>query len=158
MSVLIWFLGNFNFDGMTEEMNESFLAALGTGMSKLFIFHGFSTWEAGAAALTGILAKETVVSTMGILYGVGEISAEAEDAVETAATLMQSGMATAFTTLSAVAFMVFSQLYTPCVTALGTIKKETGSWKWMGFSAAYMFAVAWIVSLIVYQGGRLMGF
>ena len=158
MSVLIWFLGNFNFNGMTEEMNESFLAALGTGMSKLFIFHGFDTWEAGAAVITGILAKESVVSTMGILYGVGEISAEAEDAVETAATLMQSGMATAFTTMSAVAFMVFSQLYTPCVTALGTIKKETGSWKWMGFSAAYMFAVAWIVSLIVYQGGRLMGF
>ncbi len=158
MSVLIWFLGNFNFSGMTEEMNESFLAALGTGMSKLFIFHGFDTWEAGAAVITGILAKESVVSTMGILYGVGEISAEAEDAVETAATLMQSGMATAFTTMSAVAFMVFSQLYTPCVTALGTIKKETGSWKWMGFSAAYMFAIAWVVSLLVYQGGRLMGF
>ena len=157
MSVLIWFLGNFNFNGMTEEMNESFLAALGTGMSKLFIFHGFDTWEAGAAVITGILAKESVVSTMGILYGVGEISAEAEDAVETAATLMQSGMATAFTTMSAVAFMVFSQLYTPCVTALGTIKKETGSWKWMGFSAAYMFAIAWVVSLLVYQGGRLMG-
>ncbi|MCR5030284.1 MAG: ferrous iron transport protein B [Selenomonadaceae bacterium] len=158
MSVLIWFLSNFNFGGMTEEMNESFLAALGTGMSKLFFFHGFATWEAGAAVITGILAKESVVSTMGILYGVGEISAEAEDAVETAATLMQSGMATAFTTMSAVAFMVFSQLYTPCVTALGTIKKETGSWKWMGFSAAYMFAVAWVVSLLVYQGGRLMGF
>lgn len=158
MSVLIWFLSNFNFGGMTEEMNESFLAALGTGMSKLFFFHGFATWEAGAAIITGILAKESVVSTMGILYGVGEISAEAEDAVETAATLMQSGMATAFTTMSAVAFMVFSQLYTPCVTALGTIKKETGSWKWMGFSAAYMFAVAWVVSLLVYQGGRLMGF
>ena len=158
MSVLIWFLGNFNFSGMTEEMNESFLAALGTGMSKLFIFHGFDTWEAGAAVIAGILAKESVVSTMGILYGVGEISAEAEDAVETAATLMQSGMATAFTTMSAVAFMVFSQLYTPCVTALGTIKKETGSWKWMGFSAAYMFAIAWVVSLLVYQGGRLMGF
>lgn len=158
ISVLIWFLSNFNFGGMTEEMNESFLAALGTGMSKLFFFHGFATWEAGAAVITGILAKESVVSTMGILYGVGEISAEAEDAVETAATLMQSGMATAFTTMSAVAFMVFSQLYTPCVTALGTIKKETGSWKWMGFSAAYMFAVAWVVSLLVYQGGRLMGF
>ena len=158
MSVLIWFLGNFNFSGMTEEMNESFLAALGTGMSKLFIFHGFDSWEAGAAVITGILAKESVVSTMGILYGVGEISAEAEDAVETAATLMQSGMASAFTTMSAVAFMVFSQLYTPCVTALGTIKKETGSWKWMGFSAAYMFAVAWVVSLLVYQGGRLIGF
>ena len=158
MSVLIWFLGNFNFNGMTEEMNESFLAALGTGMSKLFIFHGFDTWEAGAAVITGILAKESVVSTMGILYGVGEISAEAEDAVETAATLMQSGMATAFTTMSAVAFMVFSQLYTPCVTALGTSKKEPGSWKWMGFSAAYMFAIAWVVSLLVYQGGRLMGF
>ncbi len=158
MSVLIWFLSKFNFGGMTEEMNESFLASLGAAMSKLFVFHGFSTWEAGAAVITGILAKESVVSTMGILYGVGEISAKAEDAMETAATLMQSGMATAFTSLSAFAFMVFSQLYTPCVTALGTIKKETGSWKWMGFSAVYMFAAAWLVSLLVYQGGRLLGF
>lgn len=156
-SVLIWFLSNYNSEGMCE-INESFLAALGSWMSALFVFHGFGTWEAGAAVISGILAKEAVVSTIGVLYGAAEVSAEAEDAVETAATLMGTGMGAAFTTLSAFAFMVFSQLYTPCVTALGTIKKEAGGWKWMAFSAVYMFAVAWVVSLLVYQIGRMLGF
>ena len=77
---------------------------------------------------------------------------------EEAETFLNSGMGAAFTSLSAFSFMVFSQLYTPCVTALGTIKKEAGGWKWMGFSAIYMFAVAWLVSLLIYQIGSLMGF
>ncbi|MBQ1875949.1 MAG: ferrous iron transport protein B [Selenomonas sp.] len=158
MSVLIWFLSNFNMDGMTDEMSESFLATLGSWMSTLFVFHGFATWESGASILAGIMAKETVVSTMGILYGVAEVSTEAEDAVESAASMMGTDMGTAFTTMSALAFMVFSQLYTPCATALGTIKKEAGGWKWMAFSAVYQFAVAWVVSLMVYQIGRLLGF
>ena len=127
-------------------------------MSTLFVFHGFDTWEDGAALISGIMAKETVVATIGILYGADEVSTEAEDAVETADTLLETGMATSFTALSAFAFMVFSQLYTPCVTALGTIKKEAGGWKWMGFSAVYMFAIAWVVSLLVYQIGSLLGF
>ncbi len=156
-SVLIWFLSNFNMNGMCE-MNESFLASLGSAVSVLFAFHGFDTWEAGAAVLSGVLAKEVVVSTIGVLYGVADVSTEAEEAAEAAKVMMESGMATAFTSLSAFAFMVFSQLYTPCVTALGTIKKEAGGWKWMGFSALYMFAIAWIVSLLVYQIGRLLGF
>lgn len=158
MSVLIWFLSKFSFGGMVDDMQESFLASMGSAMATLFTLHGFGGWEAGAAVVTGILAKESVVSTMGILYGVGEVSAEAADAAETAATLMQSGMTAVFTPLSALSFMVFSELYTPCVTSLGTIKKETGSWRWMGFAAFYMFAVAWVVSLFVYQIGRLMGF
>lgn len=156
-SVLIWFLSSFNMNGMCE-MNESFLASLGSAVSVLFAFHGFDTWEAGAAVLSGVLAKEVVVSTIGVLYGVADVSTEAEEAAEAAKVMMESGMATAFTSLSAFAFMVFSQLYTPCVTALGTIKKEAGGWKWMGFSALYMFAIAWIVSLLVYQIGRLLGF
>lgn len=156
--VIIWFLGAFNSGGMTEDMSESFLAGIGAAAGTLFTWQGFGNWEAGAAAVSGILAKESVVSTIGILYGLPDVSAEAEDAVETAGAMLQTGMGTAFTPLSALSFMVFSQLYTPCVTALGTIKKETGSWKWMGFAAVYMFVLAWIVSLIVYQGGRLLGF
>ena len=156
-SVLLWVMSNYNFDGPCE-INESILATLGNWMSTLFVFHGFATWEAGAALLSGIMAKETVVATIGILYGADEVSTEAEDAVETADTLLETGMATSFTALSAFAFMVFSQLYTPCVTALGTIKKEAGGWKWMGFSAVYMFAIAWVVSLLVYQIGSLLGF
>ncbi|WP_074573394.1 ferrous iron transport protein B [Selenomonas ruminantium] len=156
-SVLLWVMSNYNFDGPCE-INESILATLGSWMSTLFVFHGFDTWEAGAALLSGIMAKETVVATIGVLYGAADVSTEAEDALETADTLMKTGMASSFTALSAFAFMIFSQLYTPCVTALGTIKKEAGSWKWMGFSAVYMFVIAWVVSLVVYQIGRLLGF
>ncbi|WP_072306455.1 ferrous iron transport protein B [Selenomonas ruminantium] len=156
-SVLLWVLSNYNFDGPCE-IDESILATLGSWMSTLFVFHGFDTWEAGAALISGIMAKETVVATIGILYGAADVSTEAEDAIETADTLLKTGMASSFTALSAFAFMIFSQLYTPCVTALGTIKKEAGGWKWMGFSAVYMFVIAWVVSLLVYQIGRLLGF
>ena len=156
--VIIWFLGAFNSSGMVEEQSESFLASTGAVVGALFTFHGFGNWEAGAAVISGILAKESVISTIGVLYGLPEVSAEAEDAIETAEALGATGMAAAFTSLSALAFMVFSQLYTPCVTALGTIKKETNSWKMMFFAAGYMFAIAWVVSLVVYQGGKLLGF
>lgn len=157
MSVLIWFLSNYNLAGPTEDMSESFLAAIGAAMSTIFAFHGFAAWESGAAIVTGILAKEAVISTMGILYGVADISSDAQDAVDTASQLMGS-MGGSFTALSALSFMVFSQLYTPCVTALGTIKKETGKWKWVAFAAIYTFAAAWVVSLLVYQIGSLLGF
>ena len=156
--VLIWFMGAFNSSGMVEDMSESFLASIGSAVAVIFAFHGFGSWETGAAVISGILAKESIVSTIGVLYGLADVSADAEDAVETAELLMTTGMGSAFTALSAISFMIFSQLYTPCITALGTIKKEAGGAKWMVFSALYMFAVAWIVSLIVYQVGRLLGF
>ena len=156
-SVLLWVMSNYNFGGPCE-IEDSILATLGSWMSTLFTFQGFDTWEAGAAILSGIMAKETVVATIGILYGVADVSTEAEDALDSAAQMMGTDMGTAFTPLSALAFMVFSQLYTPCITALGTIKKETNSWKWMIFSAVYQFAIAWVISLLVYQGGRLLGF
>ena len=156
MSVGIWFLSNYNADGATDEMSESFLASIGGGMSHLFALHGFETWESGAAVVTGIMAKESVVSTLGILYGVGDVSTEAEDAAETA-TQFAGSMGTAFTAASALAFMVFSQLYTPCMTSLGTIKKETGKWRWMLFAALYTFGVAWVVSLLVYWGACAFG-
>lgn len=156
--VIIWLLGAFNSQGMVEDMSESFLASIGAAVGALFAFHGFGSWESGAAIISGVLAKESVVSTIGILYGLPDVSAEAEDAVATAEAMLTTGMGSAFTPLSALAFMIFSQLYTPCVTALGTIKKETGSYKWMIFAAVYMFALAWVVSLVVYQGGTLLGF
>ena len=80
MSVLIWFLSSFNSEGMVEDESESYLKSIGSGISVLFAPQGFDTWEAGASVVTGVLAKEAVVSTMGILYGEDEISAEAEDA------------------------------------------------------------------------------
>lgn len=145
MSVLIWLLSNFNFSGHTADMSESFLAQIGLIMSKMFVFHGFASWETGAALVTGILAKESVVSTMAILYGAGEVSAEV-------ANQLTGTISTAFSVASAISFMVFIQLYTPCITVLGTIRKETGRWKWVLFAAVYTFATAWIISLAVYRG------
>ena len=158
MSVAIWFLSSFNSDGMTDEMSESHLAGIGSATSVLFAPQGFDTWEAGAAVVTGVLAKEAVVSTLGILYGADDISTEAEDADETSEVMLATGMGAAFTPLAALAFIIFTQLYSPCVTALGTIKKETGSWKWMAFAFLYTCAVAWIASLLVYQVGKILGF
>ena len=159
MTVMIWFLSSFNSDGMTEDMDQSYLASIGSAASVLFAPQGFDTWEAGAAVVTGVMAKEAVVSTMGILYGIGDdVSTEVEDADDTASQFLATSMATAFTPLSALAFMVFTQLYSPCVTALGTVKKETQSWKWMAFTFIYTCAVAWIVSLLVYQVGKIFGF
>lgn len=156
MSVLIWFLSSYNMNGPVDDMSESFLAALGGAMSVLFTFHGFDTWEAGSAVLTGIMAKEAVVSTMGILYGLPDLSPDMDEA-EMIATAAGSGLAAAFTPASALAFMVFAQLYTPCMTALGTIKKETGSWYWMGFSAVSQFVIGWGVSLVVYRIALAVG-
>ena len=171
MSVFIWFLSTANSDGFTEEMDKSYLASVGGVTATLFAPQGFNTWEAGAAVVTGLAAKEAVVSTMQILYGAdtGEDETEAAAAVneeneeedETAAAVASfagTNMATSFTPLSALAFIVFTQLYSPCVTALGTIKKETQEWKWVAFALIYTCAVAWVASLLVYQGGRLLGF
>jgi len=158
MSVVIWFLSNFNSDGMTEDMDKSYLASIGSVSSTIFAPQGFDTWESGAAIVTGVLAKEAVVSTMGILYGADEESVDTDDAEGTAEVLNATSMGGAFTPLSALAFMVFSLLYSPCMTALGTVKKETQSFKWMAFVFFYTTAVAWVASLIVYQGGKLLGF
>ena len=158
MTVLIWFLSNFNSEGMTEETDQSYLASIGGAASTLFAPQGFDTWEAGAAVVTGLAAKEAVVSTIGVLYGADEDAVDTDDADGTADVLLKTSMATAFTPLAALAFMVFTQLYSPCVTALGTIKKEAQSWKWMGFAFVYTCAVAWVASMLVYQVGRLLGF
>lgn len=158
MTVLIWFLSNFNSEGMTDETDQSYLASIGGAAAVLFAPQGFDTWEAGAAVVTGLAAKEAVVSTIGVLYGADEDAVDTDDADGTAEVLMTTSMATAFTPLAALAFMVFTQLYSPCVTALGTIKKEAQSWKWMGFAFVYTCAVAWIASMLVYQVGRLLGF
>lgn len=177
MTVAIWFLSNYNSDGMTEDMDQSYLASIGSGASVLFAPQGFNTWESGASIVTGLLAKEAVVSTMEILYGVeeeevvedesvavaeteavAEEEEDDEDMTATAEKFMSTSMASTFTPLSALAFIVFTQLYSPCVTALGTIKKETQSWKWLGFAFVYTCAVAWVASLLVYQVGRLLGF
>ncbi|XTR38093.1 ferrous iron transport protein B [Paraclostridium tenue] len=138
MSVVIWALSSFNFSGFTENINESFLASLGHLIAPIFAPLGFGDWRAGVSILTGISAKEVVISTMEIVYG------------NLNTTLPQS-----FTSVTAYGFLVFSALYTPCIAALSTMKKEYGS-KMMFISATYQFAVAWVAAFIVKIVGSLI--
>lgn len=138
MSIVIWALSSFNFSGFTSEINESFLATLGGLVAPIFAPLGFGDWRAGVSILTGISAKEVLISTMEILYG-----------------NLNTVLPTVFTSVSAYAFLVFSALYTPCIAALSTMRKEYGS-KMMMISAVYQFVLAWIVAFIVKTLGSLL--
>lgn len=153
-SILIWFITGFNFSGPAE-LNESFGASIGGAISPFFKPLGFGNWEAGLSLITGLLAKEAVISTMAVIYGLGETVGEAAidgDILGFAGTLKDVG----FDMVSSYAFMVFTLLYTPCIAVIGVIKRETNSWKWTIFSFVYQLLVAWGVTFIIYQIGRLI--
>lgn len=138
MSVMIWTLSSFNFNGFTNEINNSFLSTLGNLISPIFIPLGFGDWRAGVSIITGLGAKEVVVSTMEILYGdLGAV------------------LPTVFTTVSAYAFLVFCSLYTPCVAVLSTMQKEYGT-KMMLISFSYQFALAWFAAFFVNSIGNIL--
>ncbi len=107
-------------------------------------------WRGGVALLTGFVAKEIVVSTLGVLHAVGD-----QDASEALANALR---AAGMTPLSALSMMVFVLLYLPCLASIAAIRRETGSYKWMSFSIVYSTTVAWITAFIVYQGGKLLGY
>lgn len=142
-SVILWVMLNFNFGGLTE-MTTSIGADIGRLISPIFGPAGFGNWEATLALIAGIAGKEIVVSSMSVIYGVGETG------------LVGAISAAGFTMASAYAFMIFSLLYTPCVATLGVIKSETKSWKWVGFSFVYQLGVAYLVSVFFYQILRLL--
>ncbi len=148
-TIVIWFLSNFGIvDGSfamleEEQLNESFLAGLGSLVAPLFAPLGWGYWEAAVAAISGLIAKENVVSTFGILYGFADV---AEDGVEIWGTL-----ATSFTGAAAFSFLVFNLLCAPCFAAIGAIKREMNSPKWTIFAISYQCGLAYIVSLIIYQ-------
>lgn len=138
MSVLIWFLSNFNSLGMSE-INESFLASIGKVITPIFKPLGFSSWQTSVSLLAGLMAKEVIVGTMGVIYG-GNLAVT---------------LKTHFTPLSAYAFLVFVLLYTPCISVVATMKKEYGR-KMAVFSTIYQVTLAWIVSFLVYNLGTLI--
>jgi ferrous iron transport protein B len=137
-SVVIWFLSNFNFTGMVE-MNDSLLASIGKLIAPIFKPLGFGSWENSVAILTGITAKEIILSSMGVIYGGN----------------LREVLPNHFTVLSSYSFLVFVLLYTPCVSVVAAMKKEYGS-KMMYFSIFYQLILAWIVSFIVYNIGLLL--
>ncbi|HAQ57045.1 MAG TPA: ferrous iron transport protein B [Acholeplasmatales bacterium] len=152
--IVIWFLSYFGtVDGVfrllaAEEIEHSLLGAIGKAILPLFRPIGFTDWRATVAVLTGFVAKESVVGTLGILYGV------AGDAVVNGA-LLYPAIRAAFTPLQAYSFMAFALLSAPCIAALAAMKKELGAWKWFLFILAYEMAVAYLVSLAIYQIGSL---
>ncbi|NLX62392.1 MAG: ferrous iron transport protein B [Tissierellia bacterium] len=132
--------------GVEAYSQESILGKIGTLIAPIFVPAGYGTWQAAVGLFSGIAAKEAVVAILGMVYaGVEEGSA------------LVNAIQSAFTPLSAVSFMVMTLLYTPCAATLGAIKKETGSLKWTAFSALYSFAIAWLVSVLVYQVGSAIG-
>ncbi|OCA84381.1 ferrous iron transport protein B [Bacillus sp. FJAT-27225] len=144
-SVFIWLLSYIGPGGTNVELDHSFLAAIGGVLAPIFDPIGFGTWQASASLLTGFFAKESVVSTMNIIYFA---PSEAQ---------LQGMMTVYFTPLAAYSFMAFILLYIPCLATVATIYKETGSKKWTVFSMAYAFAIAYILCLVIYQGGKLLG-
>ena len=148
-TIFIWFAQSFGFEGgtfkMVENMENSILAAIGSGIAWIFTPLGWGNWKPAVAAITGLVAKENVVGTFGILYGFGEV---AEDGVEIWGTL--SG---AMTQAAAYSFLVFNLLCAPCFAAMGAIKREMNNGKWFWFAIGYQTLLAYTVSLCVYQIG-----
>ncbi|WP_060787907.1 ferrous iron transport protein B [Geobacillus zalihae] len=145
-SVAIWLLTYVGPRGVGVPMDDSLLAAIGGLIAPLLSPLGFGAWQAGAALITGFLAKEVVVSTMNIIYHVHEENG------------LKQVIASHFTPLSAFSFMVFVLLYTPCLATVAAIRKETGSWKWTLLSIGIALTVAYMISLLVYQAGKIVGF
>lgn len=137
MSIILWFLSNFNFSGMTD-VNDSILSYVGGFIAPIFKPLGFGNWQSSVSLLTGLIAKETVVSSMSVIF----------------AGNLQTMLPLHFTTLSALSFLVFVLLYTPCITVVGTMKKEFGL-KLTLFSVSYQLVLAWLVSFLVFNIGSL---
>ncbi|UBK56588.1 ferrous iron transport protein B [Clostridium perfringens] len=146
MMIVLWTLSVLPL-GVEPNSEHSILGMIGSFVAPLFVLAGYGTWQAGVSLITGILAKESVVATMGMVYaGVEEGEA------------LINVIQQVFTPLSAVSFLVMTLLYTPCLAALGVIKRETNSMKWTIFSAVYTFVIALVLSTLVYQVGLLLGF
>ncbi|GBU25332.1 Ferrous iron transport protein B [Fibrobacteria bacterium R8-3-H12] len=150
-TIFVWFGSSFGWGeegfGMVD-MGESILAKIGGIIAPIFTPLGWGDWKAAVAAITGLIAKENVVGTFGILYGFAEV---AEDGTE-----IWSRLAANFTTLSAYSLLVFNLLCAPCFAAMGAIKREMNSAKWFWTAIGYQCGLAYIVSLCIYQIGMLV--
>ncbi len=144
----VWFLSSFNFKLEEVEQNESMLAIIGGAIAPLFSPLGWNDWRAVAASITGLIAKENLVGTCGILYG--GLEEVAEDGEEIWPQLRET-----FTQLSAFSFMVFNLLCAPCFAAIGAIRREMGGGKWTWIAVIYQTVLAYVVSLLIYQIGAV---
>jgi len=146
-TVLVWFLSGFNTSLQMVETSESMLASLGGIIAPIFDPLGWGDWKAAVATITGLIAKENVVGTFGVLYGFGEVS---EDGAE-----YWSNLVAAFTPLAAYSMLAFNLICAPCFAAIGAIRREMMSAKWTTFAVAYQCGFAYVIALIIYQMGML---
>jgi ferrous iron transport protein B len=144
---LIWFLQAFSWSLQMVGPDESILASIGSLIAPIFQPLGFGNWQSAVAVVTGFLAKEAVVSTYGVLLGVGETLEDDP--------MLISRISQMFTPVSAYSFMVFTLLAPPCFAALGAIRSEMRSWKWTFFAIAWQTGLAYMVSMLIYQFGGL---
>jgi ferrous iron transport protein B len=151
-SIVIYLMSTTTFTlQSTTNQIDSMIGSIGSFIAPIFSPLGFGDWRSSIALLVGFVAKEAVVSTLGVLYGVGG------NAVNNSAALIEPIRA-AYTPLSGFAFMTFTLLYLPCIAAFATLKREMNSWKWTFIAVGYQTGIAYILALIIYQGGKLMGF
>ena len=151
-SIILWFLQGFGFVdgqfGMVEDNNSSILAAIGSAICVIFAPLGFGDWQSTVAVFTGLIAKENVVSTFGVLFHIaGEVDENSPE--------LWTAVAAHYTPLTAYSFMIFNLLCAPCFAAMGAIKREMNNWKWTLGAIGYMCGLAYVVSFIVYQIGSL---
>ena len=152
-TIVLWFLMNFGWvDGSfgmleAEQLNDSILASIGSVIAPLFAPLGWGDWKMAVAAVSGLIAKETVVGTFGILFGFGEV---AEDGAE-----IWGQLAGSLSTVAAYSFLVFNLLCAPCFAAMGAIKREMNNTKWFFTAIGYQTLLAYVVSLCIYQIGNL---
>ena len=154
-AILMWFLQGFGFTeagfGLVEDSDQSLLAAIGSAVAVIFVPLGFGDWRSTVATFTGLIAKENVVATFGVLFQyTGEISEAGEE--------IWPQIHAAFTPVAAYSFMIFNLLCAPCFAAMGAIRREMNNTRWTLAAIGYMCGFAYVVSLIVYQlGGLLLG-
>ena len=151
-SIIIWFLSNFGFTdsgfGMVEDMNDGLLAAIGGAIAFIFVPLGFGKWQYVSASLMGLVAKENLVSTLGILFGYAEV---AEDGAE-----IWGELSASLTPAGAYALLAFNLLCAPCFAAIGAIRREMNNPKWTWFAIGYQTIFAYLVALMIYQFGTLV--
>ena len=150
-SILMWFLLNFGPSGYSADMSQTYGSLLGKWIVPFFAPIGLGYWQIVVALIAGISAKEVVVSSCAVLFGISNITSNAGMSA-----FMGTLSSIGFGALNAYALMTFSLLYIPCAATLATIKKETGSWGWTGLTALFQIAVAWVVTFLVYHIGLLI--
>jgi ferrous iron transport protein B len=142
----VWFLQSFNWSFEMVDADNSILASIGNIIAPIFAPLGFGNWQSAVATVTGLVAKENLVGTLGVLFGIA-------DASETDAALI-SNVSIMYTAASGFAFMAFNLLCAPCFAAIGAIKREMGNWKWTFITLGFQTGTAYIVALVINQVGN----